>query len=220
MADDQEAQEHYLQALALDPQLEESLYFGQTDLRAQTLLEYVPIVDPQSSNSLAWAGWRALNANDLEKAEENLNAALEIDFNNANAYAWLGRLNLALGAQDQAWEEIQIALLLGDDSPIVRTEASRITQEKGEDQESMDHLLRAYELLTNENQSFEFASVFYMRLLLPFDFVPQVHIPKLSNSAIEEFASLAAHMKGLGMVDIADEITIWIHNSHDIRSQN
>ncbi|MCH7588172.1 MAG: O-antigen ligase family protein [Chloroflexi bacterium] len=207
---DQDAQAHYLQALTLGPQLEASQYFHQTELRRQTLSGYVPIVDRTSSDSLAWAGWRALNEKSWEKASENLNAALEINFNNAHAYAWLARLNRSLGAQEQAQENIQTALFLDNDSPNVRIEASRIAREMGDEQLMMDHLLRAYAQIRNGNQSFEFASVFYMRPLLDFDLVPQLVSTLLSPAEIDDFNELTQLLGRAGETQQAEALGDWI----------
>ena len=74
----------------------------------------------------------------------------------------------------------------------------------------MDHLLRAYELLISENQSFEFASVFYMRPLLPFDLIPQLNYPVLSDSMLGEFTDLANYLVTSGEFDLARSIMKWI----------
>jgi tetratricopeptide (TPR) repeat protein len=215
LGNENEAKEHYLLALSLNSLLEESLFFGQTDLRVQALLEFVPIIDPQSSNSLAWAGWRALNDGDLEEAEDYLEAARELDFNNANAIAWLASLNMHRGAQDQSYEEIQIALFLNKDSPIVRTEASRIARALGDQGEAMNHLYRVYELLRDGNQSFEFAAVFYMRPLLPFDLAPQLIDPKLGDFSVDEFAKLAEYLNASGDAENSRSILRWIEDERE-----
>ena len=204
------AREQYQLALAFDPGLEETIFFAGTELRVLALADSVPALIETSTGSLVWAVWRALAEDNLLQAEEYAQATLSIDATYVNAHALLARLNLLRDDLAKADERIKLALFLYDGSPIVQLEASRISRWMGDEQESMDHLLSAFELLTNENQSFEFASVFYMRPLLPFDLVPQLLNPKISNTLAKEFTELAAYLSETGDSEIAREILDWI----------
>jgi tetratricopeptide (TPR) repeat protein len=213
--DEQQAITHYQLALSLDPALEESTFFTKTDLRRVALDTFVPEVLPTSSKSLSWAGKRALNDGRLIDTEDYLTQAIAINANEAMAYAWLGQLYGERNDIDQAWYYTQLALFLDGNSPIVRVEASRIAREMGDEEEWMNHLLRAYELLQNQNQSYEFESVFYMRPLLTFDLAPQMIAPDLSISTLEKFTELANQLEMQGDSDLSSEITKWIEAQED-----
>jgi putative inorganic carbon (HCO3(-)) transporter len=215
LGDEQQAIIHYQLALRLNPALEESIFFTKTDLRRGALTTFVPEVISTSSFSLSWVGKRALDNGNLTEAEDALTKAISINANEAIAYAWFGQLYSKLGDIEQAWYYTQLALLLDANSSIVRVEASRIARAMGDEEEWMNQLLRAYELLQNENQSFEFESVFYMRPLLAFDLVPQMLAPELSISTLEEFTELASDLKSQGRSDRATEILEWIETQEN-----
>jgi Tfp pilus assembly protein PilF len=208
--ENQQAQDHYQHALSTSSSLEHRIFFTQTELRAETLANFTPEINPASANSLAWAGHRSLNDGDLLQAKEHLNNAISILSTTTNAYAWLGRVHLEQGSLELANDNIEIALLLGNNSPIVRTEASRIALGMGDEEAWMDHLLRAYELMRYPNQSIEFASVFYMRPLLPSDLVPQVIYPSLDDHTLQDLLDLASYLKSHGPSEPSEEILTWI----------
>jgi tetratricopeptide (TPR) repeat protein len=201
---------YYQLALSLNPTLEESIFFTKTDLRQEALDTFVPEVIPTSYFSLSRAGKRALNNGDLKDAEDYLTKAISINANDAIAYSWFGELYGKRNDIEQAWYYTQLALFLNGNSAIVRVEASRIARAMGDEEEWMNHLLQAYELLQRENQSYEYESIFYMRPLLPFDLVPQMADPKLSVSTLEDFTELANEFELKGRSELASEIREWI----------
>jgi O-antigen ligase/tetratricopeptide (TPR) repeat protein len=207
---EEEARLHYQLALKLAPMLEEMIFFTQTNLRLRARDGFEAEVIRTSAASLVGAGRRDLNGNHLSRAEEYLEAALTIDHDHAGAYALLARLHLVRGDLDQAEHNVGLARFLNDESPEVRVEASRIARALGDEEQGMDHLLRAYELLRDEAHYMVHARVFYMRPLLPFDLVPQLMDPKLSRFSVEDFMELAEYLQASGDEDRARSILEWI----------
>lgn len=76
---------------------------------------------------------------DLPAAVHSLEAALRLDPRSLQAYRWLTRANLALGAPDRAATTIQEALALAPDHPVLQMEAGDVYDELGDAAEAVAH---------------------------------------------------------------------------------
>jgi tetratricopeptide (TPR) repeat protein len=190
---EEEALTHYKSALTLYPLFEITHFFNGSEIRKQAVAQYEPFQTLTFSGQFALEGKRLLNSGNLTEAKKYLLKAIEINAYNGEAYAWLAQLQLLQGHEDEAWTTIKLAIFVDSTSPIVLTIASEIAQEKGDDNQALQYLLNAYEVLQRNNQSTDYYSGVYRRSILNRDLVPQIIVPELSSHSLEDFSQLSNH---------------------------
>ncbi|MDH5606170.1 MAG: O-antigen ligase family protein, partial [Anaerolineae bacterium] len=120
MGQDETAKSHYTAAIINDPWIVESLFWDENELRRGVLLNLPPEdIDVNSPQIMALRGNQALHNGQVELARITLETSIRRFPTEAEAYAILGLLEQSLGNEEKAWENIQLALFVTNDSPRI-----------------------------------------------------------------------------------------------------
>ncbi len=125
----QGAEEHYREAIELDPSYATAYQWYAEMLsregrheEAQGQIEKALEIDPLSLIANAIAGWTLYNAGRLEEAETQLVRAIELDGSFVPPHGYLGLTFLEVGRFEEAQAELLKAFLLSRGNPRYRSE--------------------------------------------------------------------------------------------------
>ena len=203
----------YTSALEKNPWLTESSFFAQTVLRSNVRDSKDFALFLSASDGLTMQAYLEFKRGGFVQAERLLREALELDSLNASAHALLGLVLDSLGNSDEAWVQIQTALLI-DDAPRILGWVSQVAISQGRENESAELLMRAFARLSfNIDNSEKYYAGVYHRYFLPVEHVPGFQRPDLLPELVDGLHWLVEYYLEKGDIENAGEIVGWLESS-------
>jgi tetratricopeptide (TPR) repeat protein len=211
------ASTHYRKIFCSSPWYQDSPFFGQTGLRRQVMHDGCPAEGSAQSNAPAggytWSGWTALKSGDLEAAEQAFESAIQAEPRDASAYALLGLARQRAGQDEQAWKDIQTAIFVSESSAGVYFTAAQVAYSQGKEEQAVEYLSKAFDLLTQSQASQRFYFAAYNQVSPPNDVSPYTVRTGLPIEQHELLMKWVAHLQEAGESDKAREVLQWIERN-------
>ena len=111
-----EAQQHYRNALCLNPGYQETPFFAQSELfqsvQGMDCPDNINAAEKNAYTHDLWEGWSAIKSGDLSQAERIFQQAILSDPSNPVAYSYLARVHQQDGDEHQARKDIDTAFFI------------------------------------------------------------------------------------------------------------
>jgi tetratricopeptide (TPR) repeat protein len=210
-----EAAEYYQTALNLDPWLQRSVFFNQTDVRRSIHSKKLVDWSPGSPSSELWLGWEALELESYHAAEMHFNQVLNQSAFNVYAYSGLAYAFAEQGNVSEARYYLESAKLLENHRPFSLYTLALTARTLGDSEEAELFMNQAFRLSRWKSQSSEHLASTYRRPVLPSDRTPYMVHADFSPKMIRDFVDYAASLKNNGEHEYANEILRWIESESD-----
>jgi Tfp pilus assembly protein PilF/O-antigen ligase len=211
-----DAQAHYHIALCLNLWYQKTIFFVKTPLRQLALSGECPagfdVLAKDQALRFFWQGLTALEANNLPAAERLFQLSIQAKDLNSLAYAYLGLVHMRSNQPDQAWQDIQTALLINDSSSVVLLAAAQVTQSQGKNAQAMAYLSRVFDLISLPDYSILYYGNAYQSSSLPTDLSPFFVTP-LTPDTQESLLRLADYLLQHEEIKKSQEVRKWIEQN-------
>ncbi len=187
-----------LQALGADPWMQFSLNFGASEPEREALRQLAKQEEELLARFPALEGWQALQAGRWEAARQALSTTLQRDAGDTLARAGLALALQALGQEQEARTQAQIAAFLDPSSPLVLHAAGSVARQQGREGEAARLFLRAFDQVEGQSYSASYYYRTYNRFFLTSDLVPMLPRGNLTASMAQDFGWLAERLEQNG----------------------
>ncbi len=207
------AERLYRTLLEQHPELADSVFFAATGFRGELVRSGTDYAFENEVERLTIEGWQLYNAGDGERARGAFEAALAASARNDRARAGLSLALQALGQEQTAWRQAQIALLGESAGPRVLLAAGQVAAAQGRGEQAEQLLQRGWSALDTRNDSQRYYTIVYRRALLPTDVVPGVIDPRLTRDMARSLQTLRSLQRRAGDIDQAAAIEAYLSSA-------
>ena len=202
----EEARNAFLHAVEMDPWLRYSQILATSEL-IDSLLHAEPDDSVLSkSNLLVWEGWQNMQADRFELAEPAFTRAIQLNPQNAKAYAGLALLYQRKGQSQAAEFNVQTALFIGGTTPELLNIAGRVALQQGRKEDALWYTELAYRQLMNQSFSWSYYNRTYQRFFVEPDLVPLLRLVEIDLDMAYDINLLAEYFVSSGREKEAQQL--------------